>query len=294
MQNKFQSSLLVVAGFPRTGTTSIYRNLELHPDFAVPVRKELNFFSRANQPLASYKAHFSHHQPGQICVDVSPLYSLDLAVPARVRAEVPQARVVLLVREPASWILSAYRQMCSYTPQPPTLAQFVEHPVLARGTEQVHFSVREGVYRRSIAAFSSAFGDNLLILDFAAFERNPLEILGEIARFAGASAYFTAQTVDLRPHNSSRQALRYPPQLRRLLSEESVVRLATKVVPPPVLRRARSMLYYSGNAGESNPVGEPGYEHEATIAMAATAADRDIYAELFSTTQIRRGSELCW
>lgn len=294
MQNDFAFSLLVVAGFPRTGTTSIYRNLELHPGFAVPVRKELDFFRRANQPLASYKAHFPHHQQGEICVDVSPFYSLDPAVPARLRAAVPQARVVLLVREPAGWIQSAYAQMCSYTPHPPALAQFVEHPVLEQFTQQVHFSLREGVYRRSLAAFGSAFGDNLLIIDFAAFERNPLGVLRDIEAFAGASRYFTAETVDVRRHNSSRQARRYPPLLRRLLSQEGVVRAATRFVPAPVLRRARSMLYYAGGASQSAPAVVPESEHDATIARAATAADRDTYAELFSTTPVRRGSELCW
>jgi hypothetical protein len=294
MQNDFNPSLLVVAGFPRTGTTSIYRNLELHPGFAAPVRKELNFFGRANQPLANYKAHFSHHQPGQICVDVSPLYSLDPAVPARLRAAVPQARVVLLVREPVSWIQSTYRQMCSYTPRPPTFAQFVEHPVLKHFNPEAPFSFLEGVYRRSIAAFGNAFGDNLLVIDFAAFEQNPLRILSDIEAFAGAARYFTAETVDVRPHNSSRQARRYPPQLRRLLSQESLVRAATRVVPAPVLRRARSMLYYAGGASQSNPGVTPEYEHDAAIARAMTAADRDTYAELFSTTQVRRGSELCW
>jgi len=260
----------------------------------VPLRKELNFFSRANQPLASYKAHFPHRQAGQICVDVSPLYSLDPAVPARLRAAVPQAGVVLLVREPASWIQSTYTQMCSYTPRPPTLAQFVEHPVLKHFNPEVAFSLREGVYRRSLVAFSRAFADNLLIIDFAAFERNPLGILRDIETFAGASRHFTAETVDVRPHNSSRLARRYPPQLRRLLSQESLVRAATRVVPAPLLRRARSMLYYDDGANQSAPAQTPENEHDATIARAATAADRETYAELFSTTPVRRGSELCW
>ncbi|MDQ5846419.1 MAG: sulfotransferase [Acidobacteriota bacterium] len=294
MQNEFHSSLLVVAGFPRTGTTSIYRNLELHPDFAVPVRKELNFFSRANQPLASYKAHFSHHQPGQICVDVSPLYSLDPAVAARLRAAVPQARVVLLVREPASWIQSTYTQMCSYTPHPPSLAQFVERPVLKHFNPEVTFSLKEGVYRRSLAAFGSAFGDNLLIIDFAAFERNPLAILSDIETFAGALRYFTGKTVDVRRHNSSRLARRYPPQLRRLLSQESLIQVATRVVPAPLLRRARSMLYYEGRTSESVPTMTQEDEHDATITRAATAADRETYAELFRTAPVRRGSDLPW
>jgi hypothetical protein len=294
MQNDFPFPLLVVAGFPRTGTTSIYRNLELHPGFAVPVRKELNFFCQANQSLGSYAAHFHHQQPGQICADVSPLYSLHPAVPARVRAAVPQARVVLLVREPAGWIRSVYAQMCSYTAHPPTLAEFVGHPALKTSTLETHFSLREGVYRASLAAFGAAFGDHLLIFDFAEFERNPLGVLRELETFAGASRYFTAETVDVRSHNSSRLARRYPSFVRRLLSHEGLVRAAERLVPAAVVRRLRSMLYYAGDARQAAPALAPENEHDAAIARAATAADQDTYAELFRTSPVRRGSELSW
>jgi sulfotransferase family protein len=291
MQNDFDFPLLVVAGFPRTGSTSIYRNLELHPGFAVPVRKELNFFCRANQPLASYKAHFPRHRQGQILVDVSPAYCLDPEVAPRLRAAVPQARVVLQIREPAGWIRSLYTQMCSFTPHPPTFAEFLEHPMMEQFNQQFRFSLSEGIYRRSLAAFGKAFGDNLLITDFAAFERNPLEVLREIEAFAGASNYFSADTVDARTHNSSRLARRHSPRLRWLLGKESVVQTAAKVVPARLLRRARSMLYYEGGANQPAPPVTPEHEHDVAIARAATAADREAYVELFSTTAVRRGSE---
>jgi hypothetical protein len=293
MRDKFDLSLLVVAGFPRTGTTSIYRNLELHSGFAVPVRKELNFFCRDNQPLASYKEHFAHHRQNQICVDVSPNYCLDPAVPERLRAAVPHARVVLLLREPVKWIQSLYTQMCSFTPNAPTFTQFLEHPTLEQFNQKFHFSLADdGVYRRALAAFSSAFGENLLIIDFAAFEENPLVILREIEAFAGASLYFTPETADLRAHNSSRLARRYPPQLRWLLSKESLVQAAATTVPASLLRRARSMLYYANGASPSVPKPTPEEEHNAKIARVATAADQEAYAELFRAVQVRRGSEI--
>jgi len=293
MQDQFNYPLLVVAGFPRTGTTSIYRNLEMHPGFAVPIRKELDFFRQAERPLNVYKAHFPRHPGARICVDVSPLYSLDLAVPDRLSAAVPQARVVLLVREPAGWIQSLYAQVSSYTPDPPTLSQFVADPVVKLFNRQVDISLSEGVYRRSLEAFGTVFQERLLIIDFAAFELNPLEILRTIEEFAGASPYFTAENVDLRPHNSSRRAQRYPPQLVRLLSQEGVVRVASKVVPAPLLRRARSLLYYAGD--EEKPVADAASnrEHDAAIARDATAADRETYAELFRSSPVRRASELC-
>src|SRR5215510_11544980 len=175
MQDKFTRSLLVVAGFPRTGTTSIYRNLETHPGFTVPARKELNFFCRTNQTVASYNAHFNHHHDGQICLDVSPNYCLDRSVARRLRSTVPHARVVLLIREPTSWIQSLYTQMSSFTPNAPTFAQFLEHPTLEQFNQKFQFSLdNDGVYRPVLTEFSSVFGDDLLIINFAAFEDNPI------------------------------------------------------------------------------------------------------------------------
>lgn len=295
MADKFDLSLLVVAGFPRTGTTSIYRNLELHPGFAVPVRKELNFFCRDDQPLTSYKAHFVHHRQGQICVDVSPTYCLDPESPERLRAGVPDARVVLLLREPAEWIRSLYTQMCSFTPNAPTFTQFLEKPTLKQFNQQFHFSLGgDGVYRRALSAFSGAFGENLLVIDFAAFEKDPLLILKQIEAFAGTSLYFTPETVDSRAHNSSQLGQRYSPQLRWLLSKERLVQTAATVVPAPLLRRARSMLYYANGAHSSAPKPTPENEHDAAIARAATAADSETYVEIFKTAQVRRGSDLPW
>jgi hypothetical protein len=292
MADEFESSLLVVAGFPRTGSTSIYRNFEPHPGFAVPVRKELNFFSRANQPLSSYKAHFPRHRPDQICLDVSPVYCWVPEVPERLRAAVPQARVVLQIREPAAWIRSLYTQMCSRTPSPPTFAEFLEHPTLEQFKQKFTFSLQEGLYERSVKVFAKTFGDDLLVTDFAFFQTNPLEILKAIESFAGASAYFNETTVDTRQHNSSRLARRHPPQLRWLLGKEGVVQAASKIIPAPLLRSARSMLYYDNGTARTDQTPTPESERNAAMAKAATVADREVYSELFSTTPFRRGSEL--
>jgi len=216
---------------------------------------------------------------------------LDLAVPARLHAVAPHARVVLLIREPAAWLLSIYAQMCSYTPNPPAFAQFVERPELRLFNRPAQFSVRDGVYRRTLAAFSSFFGSNLLIIDFRAFAHSPLEMLNEIEDFTGAPRYFTVESVDSRAHNSSQQTLRYPPHLRWLLSKERLVQTAASMVPAPLLRRARSMLYYDGG---KNPATSKTAESERdeVIAREATAADRETYEEIFRTAQVRRGSDL--
>lgn len=287
----FSLPLLVVAGMPRTGTTTIYRNLERHPGFETPLRKELNHFLH-EAPPRTYRDYFPHWEQGKICVDISPFYSLDPEAARRLRREVPHARVVLLVREPADWIRSVYAQTCSFVRRPPSFVEFIASPWMPFDGRPMHFSLAGGLYARTISCFAQAFGDRLAVVDFAALERDPTAILQEIERFAGAAPYFDERTVDSRRNNSSDQARSSFPLARNLLQREFVIRAGLAVVPASLLRRVRAWLYYSSSEPrDASPHVAPD-PRNLDIARAATHVDREYYAALFNAAAIRCGSQL--
>ena len=293
MQGAFPP-LLVVAGFPRTGTTSMYKNFEAHPGFAAPVRKELNFFSKAVQPpLAEYERNFRGRETGQVCVDISPMYSLEPGTYARLRQAVPHARVVLLVREPAVWIHSLYTQMRSYTLKPPSFRQFLDDGLflMPNRAESVRLPIKQGLFRRTLDAFAGEFGDRLLVIDFAAFEKSPLDVLKRVEAFVGAAAFFTAKTVDGRAHNSSALALRHPAFVRFFLSQEALIATAAKLLPAPILRRVRGLVYYAGKGETVNSTASIDKD-DLALATAATQADRAVYDELFRISSFHLGADL--
>jgi hypothetical protein len=103
---------LVVIGAAKSGTTSLHRYLDLHPDVAMSKIKELKFFDRENwrDDVAWYRSQFDPSAP--VRGESSPTYTVNPyygPVPERMAALIPDARLVYVVRDPldrliAHWI----------------------------------------------------------------------------------------------------------------------------------------------------------------------------------------------
>lgn len=99
----------VIPGFTRCGTTWLYEVLRLHPSICLPLRKEINFFNRAYERGQDwYAAYFADCPNDRVTGDISPVYAEDPAVPSRIHETLPDARLVLLVRDHVARIRSIY------------------------------------------------------------------------------------------------------------------------------------------------------------------------------------------
>jgi len=110
-----------VVGHPKSGTTAMHIMLSQHPQIFVGTKEPRYFvpemrlrdFRRTPetpQNIDEYKAWFAGAAPHQIVGDVSPTY-LWSKHSAELIAEVqPQARIIALLREPASFLRSLHMQ----------------------------------------------------------------------------------------------------------------------------------------------------------------------------------------
>jgi hypothetical protein len=107
----------IVIGAAKAGTTTLYDILKNHPDVFMPKRKEPEFFARDEryaQGIEGYAALFAPAGAAQRCGEASTLYSLSPLFPAtaaRIRAHVPQARLIYVMREPVARAYSYYVQI---------------------------------------------------------------------------------------------------------------------------------------------------------------------------------------
>lgn len=112
----------LVLGGQRCGTSSLYRYLGAHPDVVASVRKETEYFSREYQRGPEwYRAHFPlalrrgiHHRIAGLPLstfEATPDYLFDPRAPLRVRTTLPDARFIVLLREPVERAFSHYRHM---------------------------------------------------------------------------------------------------------------------------------------------------------------------------------------
>lgn len=95
----------LIIGAARAGTTSLHAYLMRHPLVAEPTHKELHFFDlNVDRGLDWYRRHFPAVPPGNrsgvVTGEASPYYLFHPAVPARVKAALPDVRLVALLRNP--------------------------------------------------------------------------------------------------------------------------------------------------------------------------------------------------
>jgi hypothetical protein len=279
--------LVVVAGMPRGGTTSLYHIFDQHPSCFVPFRKETAYFSyNFYKGEAWYKDLYRDRPDNMPAMDISPQYFIDLRCIDRIKALAPQAKVILSVRDPVDWIVSSFFQTNKFE-RKPSFAEFVDGYTVTAARETIHYALADGYVKRAIEAFRAAFGENLLLYKFSLLRDNPVAALQAIERFTGMTPYFTDDTYKTTKVNSVTQ---YNWRLLTwVLSRESVITAIDTVFPRSFIRRARLAVdaWTMPKNAESDQV--PLTEAELKLAEQRLGGDRAWVNELFQDHPIQLG-----
>lgn len=203
----------IVIGVHKGGTTSVYEYLAQHPQMVPAFEKELQYFtSFYDNDEGSYRAKFPNvvrmgavrRRAGRaITGEASPSYISNPRAPARVRAMVPEARLVLLLRDPVDRAVSAFHHNKKKTPWE-NLATFSEavdrelgelpdelELVLADDNRPLdeylyHCYLRRGVYLEQIKWWHAQFPpEQLLIVQYERLHTSPEALLLEIEHHLG-------------------------------------------------------------------------------------------------------------
>jgi len=88
-------------GTQKGGTSTLQTLLKTHPRVFLPACKEVHYFSlHAQQPTQWYADHYRKASRGQRCGDITPYYLFHPDAPERIRALLPKARLIVLLRDP--------------------------------------------------------------------------------------------------------------------------------------------------------------------------------------------------
>ncbi|MEL6139272.1 MAG: sulfotransferase [Cyanobacteria bacterium J06628_6] len=113
---------LFVVGAAKAGTTSLYHYLSQHPDIYMSPIKEPHFFSDISpaerymalsgcvniQDAKTYLGLFERRRQHSIVGEASPSYLWDEQAPAKIQQVSPNAKIVIMLREPTSRAYSHY------------------------------------------------------------------------------------------------------------------------------------------------------------------------------------------
>jgi hypothetical protein len=103
----------IIVGAMKSGTTSLYHYLKVHPDICMSSIKESDFFiaeKNYSKGIGWYKSLFSCGDE-KIIGEASPNYTkrhLFGGVPKRIHSLLPKVKIIFLVREPIKRIFSHY------------------------------------------------------------------------------------------------------------------------------------------------------------------------------------------
>jgi len=110
-----------IVGHPKSGTTALWEALRAHPGIFMPAMKEPVFFAtelprRAHRYLApatldQYLSLFDGAAPGQRVGEASASYLWSRAAAAGIAELQPDARIIAILREPASFLHSFHLQL---------------------------------------------------------------------------------------------------------------------------------------------------------------------------------------
>jgi hypothetical protein len=178
-----------VVGDAKCGTTSLHRLFELAPGIGTArTRKELHYFSApelsaavagpgdARIPAAivhdeaAYLAEYAHLDPGLgVVADVSPSYLQNPPAAARIAAFAPEAKIVILLREPAAKVFSQYVHLWSEGRETLPFEEAFARSAARRaaGFSDMFDYAAGGYYAAAVGRYLGLFGpDRVLVLLF--------------------------------------------------------------------------------------------------------------------------------
>lgn len=101
----------------------MFRYLSAHPSVRRPLRKEIDYFSaHYGRPLSWYAAHFPLRRATQT-FDCTPQYFVHPLAPERCHDVLPDARLVVMLRDPVARLMSQYSHMRRHGFESLTLAE---------------------------------------------------------------------------------------------------------------------------------------------------------------------------
>jgi hypothetical protein len=179
----------LIVGAPKCGTTSLYEYLRQHPDVYMSVPKEPRYFpcfgvvpgDPVVRDRAEYKQLFDAARTERAIGEASPQYLHGPGAPEQIAAELPDANIIVSLRNPADRAYSSY---------------------LGR--------VRRGIEKRPVEAalqpgnyyFDASLYHDALARYFAMFDRSRVKVLlfDDLARDTAAALRDLCAFLDIAPN----------------------------------------------------------------------------------------------
>ncbi|HDD62059.1 MAG TPA: sulfotransferase [Chloroflexi bacterium] len=224
----------IIIGAQKSGTTSLYYYLRQHPQLIPSYKKEVHFFDGGLDPNVDnfkkgetwYRSHFPlkrNTSSNQKSFEASPLYLFNPLAPQRIFEQVPEVKLIAILRNPIERAISHYfhEKQNNHESLPIYKALQSEEerlrPIIEKEDYKnicfIHHSYKSrGLYHEQLKRYFDYFPkSNILVISSQALFTDPSDTLRRVFRFVGVDTEFTV--TDLAPRNIGSNRSRIDPSV---------------------------------------------------------------------------------
>lgn len=227
-----------IIGAQKSGTTSLYSYLALHPQVRPSYVKEIHYYNKhCAKGLKWYRAHFPvgplrRDERSFITGEASTMYLHDTDTPSRMHEDLPDIRLLLVLRDPVDRAISHYHHRIRTGREDRPIEVAMEQAISAAsagkfvaGSETDY--LRNGHYAEDLEHWTTVYpSDQFLVLQAEALFKDPRDAFKRVSDFLDidylvpdeSRRKFNAGAYDKRETEAYRSALAdyFKPHNRRL------------------------------------------------------------------------------
>jgi hypothetical protein len=267
-----------LVGASKAGTTSLYNYLAQHPQIfmspikephflADEVRKE-NFAEEKREKIEQWEVALRQYLQGTMSArfpsgpvsdwqdylklfqpagdrpaigEASPCYLWSKTAPGNIAARFPNAKIVMVLRNPAERAFAQHLHTLSFASAPITFREHMETALRSttRRIGELYPFLEFGLYGEQVERYLNLFArDRIGIFLYEEFQNDPLSLMGSIFRFLGVDETFVPDMSER--HMASRIPRSFT--VNRFL-QQSGIRGVASFVSPGLRRRIRHAFF---------------------------------------------------
>jgi hypothetical protein len=253
----------LIIGAQKCATTALFEHLRSHPNIAMPLEKEVPFFTGQDCTQESWNAfaneQFDAGQQNKLWAKASPQYMSDPDVPQRIKELMPDVKLVAILRDPMARTWSHFQMARRRDTEHREFAQAIEAllteealqsgrslpvPAHTEGYQsEADFYIAWSEYGRILTEFTASFDPRqVLVLYTEELQNEPEATLDRLLEFIGLPCGFRPTTLGEVIHRGGGTSKRVPQSVREWLRNRKMLYSMWQLVPEA--RRGRLRFQY--------------------------------------------------
>ena len=241
-----------IVGASRSGTSSLYVYLKNIPGIYMSPVKEPNYFSSATIPddhfrgpirdKKKYLSLFEKAKDEKIIGESSPQYLRDPQTPKLIHQIVPQAKILISLRDPVERLYSRYLMHIRNVRKKTTFSEEIDLVFNKKTDKKYDYLIMDtSLYLENVKRYLKIFGNKQVkIIIFEEFIKNTKETINDILKFLDIKYEF--QNLKFEVYNKS-GINRGGFLARNIRRNKKIISLSQKILSPSTRRILRDTLF---------------------------------------------------